>query len=71
MPADYVVEMSDNDNDNDITNDFTSYTRYEIFFVLKYKLYIFYDKNTFLLWQKHIYDETETSVIDRELERTR
>ena len=29
VPANYVVEM--HDNDNEITNDSTSYTRYEIF----------------------------------------
>ena len=33
VPANYVVEMlHDNDNDNDITNDSRSYTRYEIFY---------------------------------------
>ena len=33
VPANYVVEMlHDNDNDNDITNDSTSYNRYEIFY---------------------------------------
>ena len=33
VPANYVVEMlHDNDNDRDILNDSTSYTRYEIFY---------------------------------------
>ena len=31
VPANYVVEML-HDNDNDITNDSRSYTRYEIFY---------------------------------------
>ena len=31
VPANYVVEML-HDNDNDITNDSGSYTRYEIFY---------------------------------------
>ena len=35
--------------DNYITNDSTSYTRYEIFYCSEVRIKIFYDKNTVLL----------------------
>ena len=45
VPANYVVETHDKDNDNDMTNDSRIYTRYEMFFC--FDTYFMTTKNNF------------------------